>query len=220
MKKTLGIFFILIAIAMMVVMNLPAVSSLKSYPSQTLEHEAYQIKIQIDALSLSNDSIHQDQKNRLQKQYAFYEIELYRRNLALGWVGLLLGLAGIGLVVSNLIKKRKISEKVSRSVKVSELMPTEVYVDDAEYFRRRGEGFISREQALDWFEVDPLRVCAYCGANGMKPVRGKQDAIQLVTFYKKVPDGAKDLRIIWGSSWQIRPASQLECENCHHKINR
>ena len=54
----------------------------------------------------------------------------------------------------------------------------------------------------------------------MAPTGGIHDEIQLITFYKKVPEGAKDLRIIWGALWFVNAAPELQCGNCAHKVLR
>lgn len=221
MRKFFGILFIAIGIAAFVTFQFPAVRQLSSYPTATLEQEQQGLQIQIDGLSLSDNQIHKDRKNELQKDILAYKVELIRRRFFPVWASILFILVGIALLTVNFVRKKKIvSEMTSKKVRVTELMPSEIYVEESEYYRRRSDGFQTKEDALIWYENDPIRVCAYCGSNDVKPMPGQQDAVQLITFYKNVPQGAKDLRIILGSSWFVRAASMLECQKCNHRVTR
>lgn len=199
---------------------MPAVSKLRGYPTATLEQEARAIQISIDAVKISgSDQGLKKSNSELQKEKINYQIELARRNYALDWMSMGTALLGLGMLVLNFMSVSSGSQKTSK-VRVIEAMPTESYVDEQEFHRRSHDAFGSKEEALFWFESDPLRVCSYCGSHAMKPVRGTNDEIQLTTFYKKVPSSAKDLRIVLGSMWFVKPARELQCENCQHRVER
>lgn len=221
MRKFFGVVFIILGLAALITFRIPAVTQLSSYPTSTLEQEAQGIQIQMDGLSLSNSPLHKEKKSKLQRDILAYKVELARRKFFPAWAAVLFVLVGIALLTVNFVRKKKIiSERSSKKVRVNELMPSEIYVDEAEYYRRKTDGFPSKEDALIWYENDPIRVCSYCGSTDVKPTQGQQNAVQLVTFYKKVPPGAKDLRIIWGSAWFVKAATTLECEKCGQRVQR
>ncbi len=103
---------------------------------------------------------------------------------------------------------------------IHEAPPREEYVDEFDFDRRREGGFLTREAAIEWMLKDPLRKCDYCGGELHATVPSAGDALQLITFYKKVPEGARDLRVILGSLWYGKPASEIKCQSCQRVIQR
>ena len=81
-------------------------------------------------------------------------------------------------------------------------------------------GFKTKKEAVDWLKLDPTLKCDYCGARLRSTMTGKREAVQLITFYKKVPPGAKDLRVVMGSYWFANAASELKCPSCNRLVKR
>lgn len=219
MRNFIAAVLILVSIAVFVVVRIPAVTQLRSYPVSMLEQEANAMQMKLDAATTIGSRA-EVEKNQIRREKMYYRIEILRRTFGLEWLAACMGLFGIGLFALNFINKVESTKKITR-VRVHELMPTEVYVDEQDFYRRTQDSFPSRDEAMQWYETDPLRICSYCGANTVKPSKGqKGDELQLITFYKKVPQGAKDLRIVYGSSWFVYPAAELQCENCNQKVLR
>ncbi len=219
MRNVIAAILILVSISVLMLVRMPGVTQLRSYPISTLEQEANSMQMKLDA-STTVGSRAEIEKNQVRREKMYYRIEILRRSFGLEWLAACMGLFGIGLIALNFINKVE-SSRVTRRVRVHELMPTEVYVDEADYHRRTQDSFPSRDAAISWYETDPLRICSYCGSNTVKPVKGqKGDELQLITFYKRVPQGAKDLRIVYGSSWFVYPAAELQCEKCNQKVLR
>lgn len=215
MKNFLGGLLILACLVTQVILHLPGVAKLHTYPTIMLEQELKLMQITTDASSILNGT--SEKKNSSEKFY--YKVELARRAYGLGWLSIAAGIFGLGLLALQFLTKTEASRKPSR-VRVTEAMPSESYVEESDFYRKSQDAFPSKDEALFWFENDPLRTCSYCGSPNMKPVRGQVDEVQLTTFYKKVPNTAKDLRIVLGSCWFVRPAGQLQCENCQQQVNR
>lgn len=215
----LGIVLLVVGVIIWGGVNVPSVKKLRSYPTSILQQEAKVMQMTIDAASIAGMSENVSRKKELQKEKFNYELEIARRLYALEWLAIALALFGVGLVTMSFLAKPSSSRKKAK-VRVTEIMPAEVYVDEAEYFRRSHDAFTSKEEALHWFDNDPLRTCSYCGSNSVKPAKGYTDEIQLTTFYKKVPSTAKDLRIVFGSLWFVKPAQELQCESCNQRVIR
>lgn len=200
-------------------LNTPAVKKLRSYPTPILQQEANAMQMKLDAASIAGIKENPREKSELQKEKFNYELEIARRFYAVDWLSITVAVFGLGLFGASFLSKPQKASKKTK-VRVIEIMPSEVYVDEAEYYRRSHDAFPSKDAALAWYDNDPLRTCTYCGANAVKPVKGTADEIQLTTFYKKVPSTAKDLRIVLGSLWFVRPAAELQCENCDQRVLR
>lgn len=103
---------------------------------------------------------------------------------------------------------------------VAEEAPKEMYVDEWEFQQKIEGGFKTKKQAIDWIKSDPLLKCDYCGARFRSTMTGKKEAVQLITFYKKVPDGAEDLRVVLGTYWFTIAADELKCSGCGRVVKR
>ncbi|MCB0326215.1 MAG: hypothetical protein KDD52_01220 [Bdellovibrionales bacterium] len=108
----------------------------------------------------------------------------------------------------------------SSSKEVYEFTPKEEYVESLEFERRIQSAFTNRDQAISWLEDDPLRFCDYCGDRNQPSPTSSREGIGLVTFYKRVPEGARDLRIVLGSYWFVFPASEMKCRSCGKTVIR
>lgn len=219
MKRIFGIVLLIVGSVVWGSVNVHSVKKLRSYPTAILQQEAKVMQMTIDASSVEGIAGSSSRKNELQKEKYNYEVEIARRMYMLDWFSVVLVLFGLGLFSLSFFSRQD-SRGRKRKVRVTEIMPSEVYVDEAEFFRRGHDAFLSKEEALLWFENDPLKTCSYCGSNAVMPVKGMSDEIQLVTFYKKVPSSAKDLRIVYGSMWFVRPAAELQCESCNQRVLR
>ncbi|MFH1263261.1 MAG: hypothetical protein V1495_07455 [Pseudomonadota bacterium] len=162
----------------------------------------------------------------MRSERMWISLELARRRSGVGsWIWAV-GLAGVTLFLISFARgpkrrsKRKGKDPSVPAIEVREAPAREVYVDDWEYQRQREGGFLSREEAVTWLVKDPLKKCDYCGAEMKPSAAGNQEGIELVTFYKKVPTGAKDLRVILGSYWFVRAASDLTCSGCERTVRR
>ncbi len=213
MKKKLGILLIIVGFLGWGALRLPGITKLSTYPTNSIENE-------YKALQMGSDlETNPDRKQSIQREVLYYRAELIRRSFALDMLFPILAVFGLGLIVLSFLSRAP-AIRFNRKIRVTEILPAEQYVDEGEYFRKKQEGFPSKEEAMVWYESDPLRVCNYCGSDTVKPVKGTQDEIQLVTFYKKVPQGAKDLRIIFGTHWFVWPTDQLHCEKCLQLVRR
>jgi hypothetical protein len=106
------------------------------------------------------------------------------------------------------------------NLNVENFIAREEYVDDWELKRKMEDGFTTREEALQWMSQDPLLTCDYCGSKLKSTFTGDREALEFVTYYKKVPPGAKDMRIVIGSRWYGKAATELKCSGCDRLIHR
>ena len=111
-------------------------------------------------------------------------------------------------------------DSIIKELDIGEDPPKEIYVDDWEYQKKIEGGFKTKKEAVEWIKSDPSLQCDYCGSRLRSTMTGKKEAVQLVTFYKKVPDGAKDLRVVKGSFWFSKAATELRCPSCDRVIKR
>lgn len=116
--------------------------------------------------------------------------------------------------------KSKTVDSVIEEMGIAEDSPREVYVNEWEFNQKIEGGFKTKREAIEWLKMDPSLKCDYCGSRLRSTLIGKKEAVQLVTFYKKVPEGAKDLRVVLGSFWFSNPATELKCPSCERIIRR
>mgnify|MGYP001089913063 CR=1 FL=1 len=98
-----------------------------------------------------------------------------------------------------------------------ELPAKEEYISEGDLPRKIQTGFSSRKEAQHWLMSDPGLFCEYCGA---KMRIASPGTLQQITFYKKVPAGVKDQRVILGTYWYARPPSLLTCKKCGRELRR
>jgi hypothetical protein len=153
-------------------------------------------------------------------------LELKRRNYRTDAAVPLLGGFGILFLIlsswgrSLRIRREEAQAKPKITVDVPEAAPREEYVDEFDFHKRSEAGFKTREEAVRWLLQDPLLTCDYCGSKLRSTFQGDREVLELVTFYKRVPEGAKDMRIILGSLWFAKAASELKCAGCQRVIRR
>ncbi len=169
-----------------------------------------------------------DRLEEMRKERVGLWLEGKRRSWELdGWMPILgfLGLAFLFLPsLWGKWKKAKQSKKKERRRKVEdeirEAASREEYVDEWDFHRKIEGGFQSREEAVAWLLHDPLLNCDYCGGRLKSTYEAGREALQMVTFYKKVPEGARDLRIVLGSYWFALTASEIKCSSCGRVVRR
>lgn len=159
-------------------------------------------------------------------------LELKRRESGIGFWIPAVGAAGIALILVSFLplsRKRQeavemeeqpVAEREPREVGIYVAPPREVYVDEWEFERQQEGGFATREEAVAWLTKDPLKKCDYCGAEMRPTPESGREGLELVTFYKKVPTGAKDLRVVLASRWFVKAASELRCVGCERLVRR
>jgi len=231
MKKQLLFIIIVSALLFMGVSNFTAWRNFKDVPLNKLISDQEKIKKNISELKeqLSNLS---SSSNEIAKKLAdlaisndLIEKEIFLKRYRFDSIALLLViLSGALLIVMTFRKlfktKTKTRDSIIAELEIPEDMPKEIYVDDWEFQKRIENAFKTKREAIDWLKSDPTLRCDYCGARLRATITGKKEAIQLMTFYKKVPDGAKDLRVVLGSYWFAHPADELRCSNCERTIKR
>jgi hypothetical protein len=167
--------------------------------------------------------------DEMRSEQTWISVELKRREFRVnGWMPAV-GVAGLALLLLSFLrisktasKKREVAAAPTgeESIGVFVGQPRETYSDEWEYERQREGGFISRDEAINWMRKDPLKKCEYCGGE-MRPTNaGQREGVELVTFYKKVPEGARDLRVVLGSYWFVKAASELKCVGCERVVRR
>ena len=153
-------------------------------------------------------------------------LELHRRGYHTDLAASLLGALGFCLLlISNVagraqVQQRKEEKEPEITIDVPEAPPREEYVDPYEFQTRSEGGFKTREEAVRWLLRDPLLTCDYCDSKLRSTFEGDREALELVTFYKRVPEGARDMRIILGSFWFAKAASELKCTGCQRVVRR
>jgi|GEM_PF-4770538 len=155
--------------------------------------------------------------NQLQRDRFWIQLEIQRKkNWVDIWVYVALFLSLSFLFFNFVMGYRK--KKPYQNLK--EMIPTERYIDTFEFERLAMSGFPKKVDALRWFQQDRLRVCDYCGGDNKGAPGATPDQIQFCTFYKKVPEGAQDLRVVLGTVWNIHPSSLLQCTKCGKQSSR
>jgi hypothetical protein len=167
--------------------------------------------------------------DEMRSNQTWISLELKLREFRVsGWMPAA-GVAGLAMILLSFIhlpksasRKREVTSAPTgeESVAVVVAQPREVYSDEWEYERQREGGFISRDEAISWMRKDPLKKCEYCGGEMRPTSAGQKEAVELVTFYKKVPEGARDLRVVLGSYWFVKAASELKCVGCERVVRR
>jgi hypothetical protein len=169
-----------------------------------------------------------EQLDGMRKERLWTSLELRRRESRIGtWIPII-GIAGGALLLASFLsfaaprsKRQDGSEPDPGEVEgVYVWPPREIYSDEWEFGRQHEGGFVSRDEAISWLRKDPLKRCEYCGGEMTPTSAGKREGIELVTFYKKVPEGARDLRVVLGSFWFVKAASELKCEGCERVVRR
>lgn len=203
-----------------------AVSDLRlfhRYEQQQLKHLGRELDQEIAAALDSADG--RRELSRLLREKRLVDLELFLRRFYLdAWMAALGAAALIFLFAqwvrggNRVYEERRV--RTAEDLMVSEGQPREEYVDEYEFHRRLAGGFASREEALRWLNDSTASTCDYCGAKLIPPPGKPKSYIELVTFYKKVPAGAKDLRVVMGSGWFAHPAPEVVCGGCGRNLGR
>ena len=224
--RVLGVIFVAMASVFYIAVNLPQMRRLAQLPDPALEQEHRRLVISIAQQEQDLSTTESGSKilGQMRWNYRWTFAEWKRREFALSlWMPCFL-LVGLVLVFRPLLRSlfgtsSPTDERIF-SREVPEEPPREEYVDEYEFYRRSESGFKSREEAAAWLVADPMKKCDYCGTNLKPTMQGGREAVQLITFYKKVPAGAKDLRVILGTLWFANAASELKCPSCERIVRR
>jgi len=136
--------------------------------------------------------------------------------LILGSIFIIFRMFSLGMI--NL--KKRGPQNQNPEFDITDFSAREEYVDEWDLKRKLEDGFVTREEALQWMSKDPLLTCDYCGAKLRSTFSGTRESLEFVTYYKKVPSGAKDMRIVLGSRWYAKAATELKCSGCERVVTR
>ncbi len=89
--------------------------------------------------------------------------------------------------------------------------PQEVYFSPGDLRRITEAGFLTKKEAIDWLRFNPFFWCSYCGGRLKREYVGK---IQKVTFLRKPPDGAMDLKITLAELCYAYPVPKVKSVRC------
>ncbi len=151
------------------------------------------------------------------------ETELFLRRIYSDEVAAVAGLAALIILIVQWLSaggetKTVLRRKVRAGLFIEEKDPTEEYVNEYELYRRMESGFATKEEAVEWLNDDAVNTCEYCGGRLKPPPGGKRAFVQMITFYREVPEGARDMRVVLGSAWFAFPAPEMVCEVCGRVI--
>lgn len=205
-----------IVIVYFALVNITYLSKIDHFDRNVLLEQERMIEMELFPL-LKDPDAHSRQIKRLKEELFWVSMQIKRDQFNIDGLFYLLGFLAVGLFVYVLVKD---NNKKSVTKRIKELTPTEKYVDEYEYERARLSGFATKEDALNWFAQDQLRRCEYCGGRNVPTSDSNPDQVQFCTFYKRVPEGAKDLRIVLGSVWNVVPAQNLICASCDRTVHR
>lgn len=203
-------------------------TDLRSYrhlPQLELERLQTQQTIEIDNIvrtygdNLKDDEVKQHYY-QLRGERSKIAAELLMRHYMLDTLMImLLTFSGVLLGFRLWYSQCRKSQKQQR-LDVQQLPAREEYLDPWALTQRLEHGFADRESAIQFLRNDPSLVCDYCHGRMQARDSGKGEAIQLVTFYKTVPEGSKDMRLVLGSAWFVQYASHLRCAQCGKETQR
>ncbi|MCB1197479.1 MAG: hypothetical protein KDK51_03840 [Deltaproteobacteria bacterium] len=200
-------------------LGLIAISPLEKihrFDQDVLEEQVRAIEMEIYPL-MTEPKANQARITDLKKELFWFDLEIQRQRWVFDSLIWLVCILSLGYLVYAFFRGK--TQEVSL-VAVKEMRPTEQYVDNFGFERAQIAGFSSKEAAILWYKNDKMRVCEYCGGENV-PVRNTPpNQVQFCTFYKEVPEGAKDLRIVLGSVWNVIPAPQLVCKSCSTQKQR
>jgi len=219
--------FLIIGSAFLLAGKVTHLRSFKAIPLDKLYSEKALYEHQLEGFEGDLGETYEEQENlkELRSNLVSVNIEVFLKKFKIDYLAIVLILVAVlGLFFSKfnmLFKKRQLSrDSVIEDIEIEEDAPKEFYVDEWEFNQRTEGGFKSKVEAVDWIKSDPLLKCDYCGARLRSTLTGKREAVQLVTFYKKVPEGAKDLRVVLGSFWFTNAATELKCPGCQRVVKR
>ncbi len=227
--KLLGWFLLLLVIAYYVVLQINPYRQNRTLPDSILISNQNHLETEIARREKEGALPFKglDDVKEMKKEKRTYALELARRKYRLDHRIPWLAFLGVGIIAFFKIRRRMRTDpegKKKREKKkvrqIPEAPPREEYVDEYDYPRRIEGGFETREEALEWLDTDPLKNCDYCGAEMRSTTNSQGNALELVTFYKRVPEGAKDLRVTLGSRWFVRAANELQCVSCDRLVRR
>ena len=199
-------------------------TSLRSYqelPADELIATERTLAIERMGAAAQNQETPAAKKKRQQAQLEYLKVkaELLIRQFFIDQLMMVIFVIALFLLIANRLKSRQAflptsRDELIRDMSVEVLTPTEVYVDEYELDQAVNEGFKKKEDAIAWLKSDPMLTCDYCGSPLRSTFTGKRESVQMTTFYKHVPAGAKDMRVVLGTFWFAKHATELRCSQC------
>lgn len=126
-----------------------------------------------------------------------------------GATSLYLIITGAVLVINRYKNRKTLRKKVKGKIIVDP--PSEIYISPGDLKRKIETGFLTRKDAEDWLRYNPSFWCSYCGGMLKGEYLGR---VQKITFLRKPPEGATDLKIQLGEMWYAYPVSKAKCTKC------
>ena len=227
MLKKLSILLLILTVVYFVLGYFTDLRAYRDLPGRDLTRQLSMVSIDISDL-MKKGQLKEIEKKRLyllRGDRAKVQAEMFIRQYYVDQLVTLLFIIALFMVAAG--RLRRLGESVPgskdamiRDMDVQVAQPGEEYVDEWELQHRQATGFESKEDAIRWLKSDPMLKCDYCGAQLRSAFTGQQEAVRLVTFYKKVPEGAKDLRVVLGSYWYAVHATELRCDECGRVVKR
>ncbi len=212
---------IVICLVYLLLGHLTNLRSYRSLPHRDLVGRETTLKIEIAEMKKADVENTSDEKQlyRLSIERAKLLAEIKIRQFYVDQLITMLFIVALLLVFVNRLRKKQnrlatTKEEVIRDMSVHIENPREEYIEEWELDSRTRDGYKTKEEAIRWLKSDPMLTCDYCGAQLRSTYTGERESIQLVTFYKNVPEGAKDLRVVFGSYWFPKHANELRCSQC------
>ncbi len=197
-------------------LSLSPLQKIHPFPVEMLQEQTAAIDMEMVEVQGTTD---QDLIPSLKAEKTWIVAEIWRKKLKVDFLLYVLLIISLGMIVWPVLTQKS-STPMAKALAVQELLPTEEYVDELTFAQRSMSGFPTKDEALAWIRSDPFKACEYCKGKTRPAPGSNPDQIQLKTFYKEVPQGANDLRIVLGSIWLVRPAQEMVCRSCGRETKR
>ena len=227
MAKKLGIFLLVVSSLYLGAGYFTDLRSYQKLPSRDVTRQLTLVSIDIGELRKKGELQEVEKKKLflLRGERTKIQAEMFIRQYYVDQIVMLLFIISLFMLLASRLRTRGASVPGSkdafiRDMDIETARPAEEYVDEWELEQRVTTGFPSKEAAIKWLKSDPMLKCDYCGAQLRSTFTGQREAVRLTTFYKKVPEGAKDLRVVLGSYWFAVHADELRCSQCGKVVQR
>lgn len=230
MQRRLSYVLLGLTLLYLLLTNFTNLRSFRSIPESDLLSRDQQLSLEIDtikerAVAAPKDSPEKRALYRLITERGKVLTELALRHYYIDQLATVLLIMLLFLMVANRLKSRQQTLPGSKAQAIRDMNvfienPREEYIDEWELRRRIEGGFRSKEEATQWLKNDPMLKCEYCGGQLRSTFTGDRESVQLITFYKNVPEGAKDLRVVLGTYWFPKHANELRCSQCGKTVQR
>ena len=214
--KKITILFVVLCLGVLGFLYFSPLSKIHEFRKDILEEQVRVIEMELYPL-MQDPQSNQGGIEALKKELFWFDLEIKRQTWFVDYILYVFVMLATAILAVGWLAS---SKKLRLYSGIKELTPTEKYVDEYTYERMVLGGFRNKEEAKEWISNDQLRKCEYCGARNFPTPDSNPDQIQFCTFYKQVPDQAKDLRIVLGSIWNVVPARKLACSGCGKIVKR